>query len=341
MNGLHTHNSEKKRRKPRPEAWPLRPGDLPEPRVVSAEPRLAGMADNAVFRLAMFRRRGKVDVSISANRTSVLIVLAIWLGLNYLAIQLLPFPWLTWVSGTLNALGAGVWTWRANRASAGRLAHDFGLTPRDYEDLRSAGVDTETAVAGLWGAAVSYRRWRRARWVCLGLAAGLLALGLLPAVVNPVPIRIAWYIALYCSVMWHVRLGGVPWVQLGALCARLRSAAAHPPTKIFPGGAIHTLILAVMSAFAISWMIFASPAWWAMALFGGGSGLLLGWLSGRFIAREARLAASLWHRDAVRYMDALFHPLEYGPPGRTRELVVPAPVTDPMLDPAPPPLPRR
>lgn len=53
--------------KPAPEArddWTLRPGDLPPERFLAEEPRLCGLADNAAYRLALYRtrRRGRPDL---------------------------------------------------------------------------------------------------------------------------------------------------------------------------------------------------------------------------------------------------------------------------------------
>lgn len=155
-----------------PDRWSLRPGDLPPPDLLDAEPRLRGLEDNAVYRLLKRRQRRSVLPAWRGCSTvfyavfSVLYAWMIWAGIMKGLTAWLMLGCFGFMA-VLDAIDRIVTLWiDARNQPAARIPFPSTRTQRpplsqftrtEIADLLVAGVPPADVVAGFWGVGVSAR----------------------------------------------------------------------------------------------------------------------------------------------------------------------------------------
>lgn len=150
-----------KKRKPNPDAWPLRRGDLPAAALVADEPRLAGIEDNCVFRMAAFHRHlGGWFTSRSGSAGPIFLV--ILFGSLYLNIY--------GSFGPLFVLFLLRYSGGIKGVKRRFFEHTSVPEPLLVELDRTTYSPADFAI-GLWGVAVAARRLRASRLILISLTA--------------------------------------------------------------------------------------------------------------------------------------------------------------------------
>lgn len=165
-------------RKPKAGAWELRPGDLPPDAVVAAHPSLAGLEDNAIFRLSCFgRRAGQRGIwsQLSSGDKFLfgLVMVGLWFGCSFPG---LIFGWFVF------------WHFAPARALETRLADVLGVPKARLGDLVELVIPVEDYATAMWAVRLRRRTLAIRKWtllVVLALAWLGAARMTLPASVSP------------------------------------------------------------------------------------------------------------------------------------------------------------
>lgn len=185
-------------------AWPLRRGDLPSAHLRGLEPRLAGLQNNPVFRLIVFRRHLSSSGGFLLPAAILVFVLAMIFARRFGGFM-----------STLSIFFLVFAIARRRAANSRRVAgpHSFmGLPPVFVADLCAAAVPLGDYVRGLWGSAVT----TRARLVKLVSIALGLALCLFVVLFGPFPLASRYYATVGLFVLF-AQIGLVPFAPYTVL----------------------------------------------------------------------------------------------------------------------------
>lgn len=135
------------KKKPKKALWPLRRGERIPERFIKAEPRLAGMEHNAMFRLIIHYRHSQ---GILLEVIGMLTLIVVWLGVIVFPGSLRGFAFNAIIFGNL-ALSI----WQRRRAGTGLTM--LGIPEDRLRDLARTGCDGKIAAAGVWGSLANSR----------------------------------------------------------------------------------------------------------------------------------------------------------------------------------------
>ena len=128
--------------------WEITEADLPTEKALAAEPRLCGLENNAIFRLAMLRKGGKFHQPGATGWIFLFFVMMVFLNLA----GILLFFVILLIDGYCK-----------RRSTTQPLF--WGLSKEQLAELSLTSLRAEDYVIGLWGSQLAHRATRRRRWI--------------------------------------------------------------------------------------------------------------------------------------------------------------------------------
>ena len=204
-------------RKPKPDAWTLRQGDLPDERTIAREPRLEGLESNPVFRLILFLKRSKSWPLYFQSQPWMLLAI-IWL-VALIALRtgggFLQSP-RNFIYLIIVPMGESLYEWRP-------LAFEFfrrkrsgkGAIPASFQEgLDQAVVSAQIYSSAIWASAVTVREFRMAK-ISLGgtlalIWAELLFEGSLALLVPGILLVVLFVLAFQFSLLMYIPYHALP-----------------------------------------------------------------------------------------------------------------------------------